>query len=251
MSGHSKWSTIKHKKAGKDARRGKLFTKLIREITVAAKAGGGDVKANPRLRLAVNNARGNSMPTDTINRAISKGVGGADGVEYEQVTYEGYGPSNIAVVVEALTDNRNRTAASLRTAFHKHNGNLGSTNTVMYMFARKGLLRIPKDATDEDKLTEIILEAGAEDLDTEGPDFVVTCPVEALEDVKAALERQSIAIRTSELAHVPQTKVMIDDKEKAEQVLGFLDILEEDDDVQNVFSNFDIPDSVLAELGGS
>ncbi|MBI3994048.1 MAG: YebC/PmpR family DNA-binding transcriptional regulator [Candidatus Lambdaproteobacteria bacterium] len=249
MSGHSKWSTIKHKKAGKDARRGKLFTKLIREITVAAKTGGGDVNANSRLRLAVNNARGNNMPTDTIKRAINKGIGGDDGQDYETVIYEGYGPNRIAVVVEALTDNRNRTIASLRTAFNKFDGTLGGPNTVLYMFDRKGVLRIPTSAIDEDRLTETILEAGAEDLDTDQADYVVTCPLEALEEVKAALEQHGIEIRTAELAQIPQTRVMIDDKEQAEQVLGFLELLEEDDDVQNVFSNFDLSDAVVAALG--
>ena len=249
MSGHSKWSTIKHKKAGKDARRGKLFTKLIREITVAAKTGGGDVNANSRLRLAVNNARGNNLPTDTIKRAINKGVGGDDGQNYELVTYEGYGPNHIAVVVEALTDNRNRTIASLRTVFNKYDSALGGPNTVLYMFDRKGVLRIPTSAIDEHKLTETILEAGAEDLDTDSSDYVVTCPLDTLEDVKAALEQQEIEIRTAELAQIPQTRVVIADKEQAEQVLGFLYLLEEDDDVQNVYTNFDISDAVMAELG--
>lgn len=251
MSGHSKWSSIKHKKAGKDARRGKLFTKLIREITVAAKAGGGDVNANSRLRLAVSNARGGNMPSDTIKRAIKKGEGGNDGADFELVTYEGYGPNNIAVVIEALTDNRNRTIASLRTAFNKYDGNLGAPNTVLYMFDRKVVLRVPTEAIGEDDLTELILEAGAEDLETVEDEFVVTAPTEAFETVKSALDSKSVEIRTSVLAHLPQTKVLIDDKEQAEKILGFLDVLEEDDDVQNVYTNFDIADSLVDELSGS
>ncbi len=248
MSGHSKWSSIKHKKAGKDAKRGKIFTKLIREITVAAKLGGSDPAANPRLRSAVQTARGQNMPTDTINRAITKGAGGNDGVDFEEVIYEGFGPSNIAVVIEALTDNRNRTIASIRTAFNKYNGNLGSPNSVLYMFDRKGTITIPKSAVDEDTLTEMVLEAGGEDLEAAGDDFLVIAAMEEFEQVKAELEKQELNITAAELAHLPQTKVLVEDREAAEMVLNFLDMLEEDDDVQKVFSNFDIDDTLLEEL---
>ena len=249
MSGHSKWSSIKHKKAATDAKRGKIFTKLIREITVAAKTGGADPGGNPRLRSAMQAARGQNMPMDTVNRAIKKGAGGADGVNYEEVIYEGFGPCNVAVVIQTLTDNRNRTIASIRGAFNKYNGNLGSTNTVLHMFERKGTILIPKSAVDEDTLTEWILDAGAEDLDVGMEDYLVTSAVEDFEAVKDALEQKNVQIREAELAQVPQTKTIISDREEAEKVMNFLDMLEEDDDVQKVYSNFDIDDAVLTELG--
>jgi len=250
MSGHSKWSSIKHKKAATDAKRGKIFTKLIREVTVAAKAGGGDPEANPRLRLAVDKARAQNMPNDTIQRAIKKGVGGNDGVEYEEVIYEGYGPSQIAVVIEALTDNRNRTAAAIRHTFTKFNGNLGATNSVQYMFDRKGTVTVPKEKVDEETLTEHILEGGAEDLEDQGDAFMVICPMENFEEVKAYLDQKGIDSESAELQRLPQTRVTVSEKEEAEKVLGFLDALEEDDDVQKVFSNFDIDEDVMAELAG-
>ena len=248
MSGHSKWSSIKHKKAAVDAKRGKIFTKLIREITVAAKRGGAELEANPRLRLAVNNARSQNMPGDTIQRAITKGAGGTDGADFEEVIYEGYGPNNIAVVIETLTDNRNRTVASLRFAFQKHNGNMGATNSVQYMFDRKGTLLISKEAIDEETLTEYILEAGAEDLEDQGDHFLVISPLESFETVKNFLEQKEVALAAADLQRLPQTRVVIDSKEEAEKVISFLDVLEEDDDVQKVFSNFDIDEATLQEL---
>ncbi len=248
MSGHSKWSSIKHKKGLKDARRGKLFTKLIREVTVAAKHGGGDPASNSRLRLAVQAARDQNMPLDTVNRAIARGAGGGDGIDYEEVIYEGYGPANVAVVIEALTDNRNRTVASLRQTFGKFNGNMGATNSVQFMFDRKGTLLISKDAIGEDQLTEHVLEVGAEDLDTSGEDYFVICAPEDFARVKTYLEEQGVPILSAELTRLPQTQVPIADKQQAEAVLNFLDMLEDDDDVQNVFANFDIDDAVLAEL---
>ena len=248
MSGHSKWSTIKHKKAAQDARRSKVFTKLIKEITVAAKLGGGDTDANPRLRAAVLNAKGNNMPMDTINRAIKKGTGGNDGVDFETVTYEGYGPNNVAIVVEALTDNRNRTIASVRTAFNKFNGTLGGPNTVLYMFDRKGVIDVEAGDVDEESMTDHVLEAGAEDLSVADGYYEVTCAVEDFDTVRNALEAQGLTIRASGLAHVPQARTLVDDKEQAEQVLGLLDMLEDDDDVQQVFTNFDMDDAVAAEL---
>lgn len=250
MSGHSKWSSIKHKKAATDAKRGKIFTKLIREVTVAAKAGGGDPEANPGLRLAVDKAKAQNMPNDTIARAIKKGVGGNDGVDYEEVIYKGYGPSNVAVVIEALTDNRNRTAAAIRFTFTKHNGNLGATNSVQYMFDRKGTLTIPKSQVDEETLTEHILEAGGEDLEDQGDSFMVICEMENFEGVKSYLEGKGIAAESTELQRLPQTRVTVSDKEEAEKVLGFFDALEDDDDVQKIFSNFDIDETLLAELAG-
>ena len=248
MSGHSKWSSIKHKKAAQDARRGKLFTKLIREVTVAARHGGGDPEANPRLRLAISQARGHNLPMDTINRAIAKGSGASEGEDYVEVIYEGYGPHNVAVVIEALTDNRNRTIASIRHTFGKHNGNLGATNSVQYMFERKGTLTVPKEGLDEDALTEYVLEGGGEDLEDQEDSFLVICPLEAFESLRSLLEEKGVTIGSAELQRLPQARVTLSSKEDAEKVLTFLEALEEDDDVQKVFSNLDIDEAILAEL---
>jgi YebC/PmpR family DNA-binding regulatory protein len=248
MSGHSKWSSIKHKKAAIDSKRGKVFTKLIREITSAARHGGGDPGANPRLRLALDRARASNMPNDTMQRAIDKGTGEGDEGNYEEVIYEGYGPARIAVVIEALTDNRNRTASSIRTAFTKHSGNLGSTNSVQYMFDRKGTFVIPKTAADEDTLTEYVLEAGAEDLEDDGDTWWVTCPLEAFDAVRSYFEAKGVPVESAELQRLPQNRVMIEDPEEATRVLSFVEALEDDDDVQRVFANFDIDEQLLAEL---
>jgi len=248
MSGHSKWSSIKHKKAAADSKRGKVFTKLIREITSAARQGGADPGANPRLRLAMDKARASNMPNDTVQRAISKGSGEDDGVNYEEVIYEGYGPASVAVVIEALTDNRNRTASTIRTAFTKANGNLGGTNSVQYMFDRKGTFAVRKDAMDEDTLTEHALEAGAENLADDGDTWLLTCPLEDFDAVRTALEEAGVPLDSAELQRLPQTRVTISNREDAEKVLTFLETLEEDDDVQKVFSNFDIDEQLLAEL---
>jgi YebC/PmpR family DNA-binding regulatory protein len=188
------------------------------------------------------------MPTDTIKRAVEKGAGGTSGADFEEVNYEGFGPCNVAVVIQALTDNRNRTIASIRIAFNKYNGNLGSTNSVLHMFDRKGTLLIPRDAVDEDTLTEWVLDAGAEDMESGQEDFLVTSSVEDFETVKSALEARNVEIREAELALIPQTKMIISDKEDAEKVMNFLELLEDDDDVQKVFSNFDVDDTVLTEL---
>jgi YebC/PmpR family DNA-binding regulatory protein len=249
MSGHSKWSSIKHKKAAVDAKRGKIFTKLIREITVAARIGGGDPEANPRLRLALDKARGQNLPNDTVRRAIAKGVGEEDGESYEEVIYEGYGPHRIAVVVEALTDNRNRTASSIRHTFTKFDGNLGSSNSVLYMFDHRGVLTVSADAIDEDTLTEYALEAGVEDLEREEDTYYLTCPFAQLGPVRAFLEGKEVPVESAELQRLPQMRVLIEDKEEAQKVLSFLETLEEDDDVQKVYSNLDLPEPLLAELG--
>jgi YebC/PmpR family DNA-binding regulatory protein len=248
MSGHSKWSKVKHFKGAVDAKRSKLFTKLVREVTAAAKRGGGDPDGNPRLRLAIAKAKASSLPSDTIQRAISKAVGGEDTVDYEEVIYEGYGPSSVAVVIEALTDNRNRTASTIRTAFTKYNGNLGGTNSVQYMFDRKGTFAVPKDAADEDTLTEYVLESGADDLEDDGDTWLITCALEQFDAVKSYLEGKGVPLDTAELQRLPQTYVTIKDREAAEKVLTFLEALEEDDDVQKVFANFDIDDKIMAEL---
>ena len=248
MSGHSKWSSIKHKKGAKDAKRGKIFPKLIREVTVAAKSGEADPAANPRLRTAIQAARSQNMPLDTVMRAVKKGAGGNDGVDYEEITYEGYGPYNAAVVVEALTDNRNRTASSIRATFTKYNGNLGSSNSVTFMFDRQGLILIDKAAIDETELTEHALEAGAEDLDASGDDFAVLTTINGLEPLKSYLEAKGIDYKEAQLIWAPQTKVVIDDKDHASKVLNFLEALEDDDDVQRVFTNFEIADSLLEQM---
>ena len=248
MSGHSKWSKVKHFKGAVDAKRSKLFTKLVREITMAAKRGGGDPDGNPRLRLAMNKAKAASVPNDTIQRAIGKGVGGNDGVDYEEVIYEGYGPARVAVVIEALTDNRNRTASAIRTAFTKANGSLAGTNSVQYMFDRKGTFSIPKSAIGEDALMEHVLEAGADDLEDDGEAWLVTCSLEAFDTVKSYLDGKGVPLESAELQRLPQTRVVITDAEEAQKVLNFLEVLEDDDDVQKVYTNFDIDEQVLAQL---
>ena len=250
MSGHSKWSTIKHRKAAQDAKRGKVFTKLIKELTIAARLGGSDLEANPRLRTAIANAKSQSMPKDNIDRAIKKGAGELDGAIYEEIIYEGYGPNNVAIIVEVMTDNRNRTIAFVRSSFKKCNGNLGSANSVQYMFDRLGSIMVDKSVIDEDRLTELILEAGAEDINTENPDTfqVITSPSD-FDTVRTYLEEMDVEMLNAELIWDPQTRIEIDDSKKAEQVIKLIDLLEEDDDVQSVHSNFDISENVLTELG--
>ena len=250
MSGHSKWSTIKHRKAAQDAKRGKAFTKLIKELTIAARMGGSELDANPRLRTAVANAKSQSMPKDNIDRAIKKGAGELDGAVYEEIIYEGYGPHNVAIIVEVMTDNRNRTIASVRHAFSKCNGNLGSANSVQYMFDRMGSIMIEKTVIEEDLLTDLILEAGADDINTENPDAfqIITSPVD-FDTVRSYLEEKEVAMLSAEVIWNPQNRVEIDDSKKAEQVIKLIDILEDDEDVNSVHSNFDISDNVMAELG--
>ena len=250
MSGHSKWSTIKHRKAAQDAKRGKAFTKLIKELTIAARMGGSELDANPRLRTAVANAKSQSMPKDNIDRAIKKGAGELDGAIYEEIIYEGYGPHNVAIIVEVMTDNRNRTIASVRHAFSKCNGNLGSANSVQYMFDRMGSIMIEKTVIEEDLLTDLILEAGADDINTENPDAfqIITSPAD-FDTVRSYLEEKEVAMLSAEVIWNPQNRVEIDDSKKAEQVIKLIDILEDDEDVNIVHSNFDISDNVMAELG--
>ncbi len=250
MSGHSKWSTIKHRKAAQDAKRGKAFTKLIKELTIAARMGGSELDANPRLRTAVANAKSQSMPKDNIDRAIKKGAGELDGAVYEEIIYEGYGPHNVAIIVEVMTDNRNRTIASVRHAFSKCNGNLGSANSVQYMFDRMGSIMIEKTVIEEDLLTDLILEAGADDIITENPDAfqIITSPVD-FDTVRSYLEEKEVTMLSAEVIWNPQNRVEIDDSKKAEQVIKLIDILEDDEDVNSVHSNFDISDNVMAELG--
>ena len=247
MSGHSKWSTIKHKKAAKDAKRGKIFTKLIKEITVAARLGGGDVKANPRLRTAVLAARAQSMPGDTIDRAIKKGTGELEGVHYEEVVYEGYGPGGVAVMVEVLTDNRNRTVAELRNVLDKCGGNLGTTGSVAWMFTKRGLVTIERAQVDEDKVMEVALEAGADDVTDSGDILEVLTAPDQFESVKDALEQAKITAASAEVTMMPSTTTSISGKQ-AEQMVRLLEALEDHDDVQRVSSNMDIAAEELEKL---
>jgi YebC/PmpR family DNA-binding regulatory protein len=246
VSGHSKWSTIKHKKGAADARRGKLFSKLSRAIMVAAKEGGADPASNLALQNAIEKARSYSMPKDNIERAVAKGAGdGDDGAIFETVVYEGYGPEGVAVLVEALTDNRNRTASEVRHLFAKHGGNLGATGAVAWQFERRGVVLVAADGVDEDELMLIAADAGAEDVDRDGSTFVVSAAPEALADVRAALEQAGFALDSVGLSMVPKTTVAIGDESTAKQVVRLVEGLEENDDVQDVYANFDIPEAVL------
>jgi YebC/PmpR family DNA-binding regulatory protein len=247
MSGHSKWSTIKHKKAAQDAKRGAMFTKVIKELTVAARIGGGDVDMNPRLRTAVLKAKAVNMPQDTMQRAIMKGTGELPGVNYEEITYEGYGPGGVAMIVTVLTDNRNRTVAEIRKIFSKSGGNLGESGCVAWMFQKKGLIVIDKDKVDEDELFTIALEAGAEDVRPADAMYEVITSVEDFEPVKQGITSKGIEPASSEVSLLPQTTVRLEGSQ-ARQLLKLMDELEEHDDVQNVYANFDIPDEVMAEV---
>jgi len=249
MSGHSKWSTIKHKKAAKDARRGKLFTKLIKEITVAARLG-GDIDANPRLRTAVNTARANSMPGENIERAIKKGTGELEGVHYEEVHYEGYGAGGVAIMVMVLTDNRNRTVSDLRRAFSKHGGNLGESGCVAWMFEKKGTLTVQRDTVDEERLLEVALEAGAEDVNESDRVFEVTTTPEQFDAVREALKAAEVAVADAEVGMVPKDTVSVTGA-NAEKALKLLEELEDHDDVQAVASNLDIPQEELERLSAA
>jgi YebC/PmpR family DNA-binding regulatory protein len=240
MSGHSKWSTIKHKKAAKDARKGKLFTKLIKEITVAARMGGGDINSNPRLRTAVITARANSMPGDNIDRAIKKGTGELEGVSYEEIQYEGYGPGGAAILAQVVTDNKNRTVSEIRRLFTKHGGNLGETGCVSWMFDKRGLLTVEKSAVDEDRLMSVALDAGAEDVKEDEGIFEVVTQPEDFETVKERLEQEKIAVASAQITMVPKNTVTVDQKH-VEQILKLTEELEDHDDVQSVSANFDIP----------
>ncbi len=248
MAGHSKWSQIKHKKSAQDAKRGKLFTKLIREIMVAARIGGGDPAGNPRLRAAIDAAKSANMPKDNIERAIKKGTGELEGVSYEEVTYEGYGPGGVAVLVEAMTDNRQRTVADVRHIFAKRGGNLGEPGSVAWMFEKKGVIVVEKEEIDEDKLMDIALEAGAEDLVDQGDTWEVHTDPQVYEAVKKAIEEAGISISQAKLDMVPQNLVEVTDPQVAEKILKLMDALEDNDDVQNVYANFDIPDEVLEKM---
>jgi len=247
MSGHSKWSTIKHKKAAKDAKRGKLFTKLIKEITVAARMGGGDINANPRLRTAVMTARTQSMPGDNIDRAIKKGTGELEGVTYEEIQYEGYGPGGAAIIAQVLTDNKNRTVSEIRRLFTKHGGNLGETGCVGWMFDKKGLITVEKSQIDEERLLGIVLDAGAEDVRDEDEFFEVVTQPEDFHAVKDRLDHEKVAVASAQVTLIPKTTVKVDAK-NVEQILKLTEELEDHDDVQNVSANFNIPAELMEKV---
>ncbi len=242
MSGHSKWATIKRKKAATDAARGKVFTKIIKEITIAARDGGGDPDANPRLRLAIQNAKGNNMPQDNITRAIKKGTGELEGVRYEEITYEGYAPHGIAMMIESVTDNKNRTVAELRHLISKNSGNLGESGSVAWMFERKGIITLEKKNVTEDDLMEIILDAGADDLDSSGEYFEVKTALENFEKVRKAIEDKGLAIENASLQFVAKDLVSVGGK-NADDIIRCIEAVEENDDVQNVYTNADFEES--------
>ncbi len=250
MAGHSKWANIKHRKARADAQKGKVFTKLAREITVAAKEGGDDINMNFRLRLAVQKAREANVPTENINRAIQRGAGGSDNDGLEQVMYEGYGPGGVAVLIQILTDNRNRTAPEIRNIFSRNDGSMGESGCVAWMFSRKGYITIDKveSLPTEDELMMLALEGGAEDFKEEENSYVITSEPEDFEALRGMLNDQQVLLSTSEVTMVPQNLVRIDNLEDASKVLRLLEALEDHEDVQNVYSNFDIPEEILQSV---
>ena len=246
MSGHSKWASIKHKKAATDVKKGKIFSKLAKEITISAKGGGGDLDANARLRLAVNKAKSVNMPADNIDRAIKKGTSELPGVSYEEISYEGYGPKGVAFIVEALTDNKNRTAAEIRNIFSKKGGNMAGPGSVSWMFTKKGFIMVKDSSADEDKVFTAALDSGAEDIKTESSLYEITTPIAAFEKVKNALDEASISVESAEITMIPSSSIKIEGDD-AKQVLALIDLLEDYEDVQNVYANFDIPDEFFKE----
>jgi YebC/PmpR family DNA-binding regulatory protein len=244
MSGHSKWHSIKHKKGAADAKRGKLFAVLIRQIEVAARAGGGDIESNATLRTMVQKARDNSVPTDTIQRAIKRGTGEEAGVVYESVTYEGYAPGGVAMIVQALTDNRNRTSAEVKNLFTRNGGSFAEPGAVSWQFERKGIVNVDRSA-DEDELTLIAADAGADDVQDNGDAWQVTTPPTELHAVRTAIEGAGVKIESADLSMIPTTTVELSEESQAKTVLRLMDALEDHDDVEAVYANFDIPDSVL------
>lgn len=245
MSGHSKWSTIKHKKGAADAKRGKVFTRIIKEMTVAARLGGGDIEGNPRLRAAVAEAKANNMPKENIERAVKRGTGELEGATYEEVTYEGYGPGGVAIMVEAMTDNTNRTTPEIRHIFEKYGGSFGTPGSVRFQFEKKGYFSVEKSAVSEDRLMELVLEAGADDLQTDDPDtYEIYTQPEAFENVRQALERGGVPTLEAKVGMIPANFVAVD-AAKSKAMLKLMEMLDDHDDVQNVWSNFDVPDELL------
>ncbi len=248
MSGHSKWAGIKHHKMAQDAKRGRAFTKLIREITIAARESGGNPEHNPRLRKAMDDARAANMPADNVKRALQRGTGELPGVIYEEVVYEGYGPAGVAVIVEATTDNKNRTTSEIRRLFTEYNGNLGESGCVSWMFKKKGYLTVEKNKIGEDELMSIVIDAGAEDVHTDDDDLyeVITIP-EEFEKIKKILEEKKISVSNAEITFFPQSYIKLDEK-KAETMLALMNALEEHEDVKNVYANFDIPKAIMEKV---
>jgi YebC/PmpR family DNA-binding regulatory protein len=248
MSGHNKWSTIKRKKGVADAKRGALFTKLIREITVAARAGGEDIESNPRLRTAVLKAKASNMPNDNIDRAIKKGTGNIEGAVYEEIRYEGYGPGGVAIMVDCITDNKNRTTPEIRTIFSKNGGNLGESGSVNYLFDRKGMIIIEAGKVTEDEVMEMLLDFDVEDIKTEEGNIIITTSPEGYDKVSDFLVKKNYNLLMNQLTYIPKTTVTLDEK-KAGQCLRIVELLEDQDDAQEVYSNYDIPDEIMAKLG--
>jgi len=248
MSGHSHWAGIKYKKAAIDAKRGRMWSKLARMIIVAAKAGGGDPAANLSLRYAIDKAKAANMPKDTIEKAIKKGTGEIEGASYEEVLYEGYGPAGVAIMVEALTDNRNRTTPEIKRLFEKHGGSLGTGGCVNWMFSKKGLITVSTAETGEEQLFEIALNAGADDMQNTGEVYEITCDPAAYEKLKERLKEKEIPTEVAEISMVPQSTVSVNDDKTAKKIISLMEDFEDHDDVQNTYANFDIPDEVLSEI---
>lgn len=247
MSGHSKWATTKRKKAAIDSKRGKIFTKITKEITVAAKIGGSDPDGNARLRTAILKAKEANMPADNIKKAVMKGTGELPGVTYEETTYEGYGPNGVAVFIEIMTDNKNRTVAEIRKTFTRHGGNMGEAGCVSWMFHKKGYIVVERSKADEDRLMSLVLDAGAEDMKSDNNNFEITTAPKDFEKIKEVLKQNNIEMTVSEITMVPQSYIKLDGKE-AEQMLKLMEELEDHDDVQNVYANFDIPEEIMAKV---
>ena len=245
MSGHSKWSTIKHKKGAADAKRGKIFTKVIKEITVAARIGGGDVDGNPRLRLAVQKAKEVNMPQENLIRAIKKGTGELEGVQYQEISYEGYGPGGVAIFMEVMTDNKNRTISELRAVLDKNGGNMGENGCVAWIFEKKGTITIMTPEKDEEELLELVMDAGGDDLQTVDDHYEITTSIETFESVRKAIENSGIKAQSAELTRIPQNMVNVEEK-NCKSLLRLMDMLEDHDDIQKVYSNFDITDELIA-----
>jgi YebC/PmpR family DNA-binding regulatory protein len=250
MGGHSHWAGIKHKKALVDAKKGKIFTKIIREITIAAKIGGADLNSNARLRKAVDDAKAANMPADNVKRAIMKGTGQLPGTVYEEITYEGYGPGSAAVIVECTTDNKNRTFSEIRKKFSDKGGSIGTSGSVSYMFNKQGLILVDKNAVSEEDLMNIAIEAGAEDIKTQPEGYEIITPMKAFDAVKSAIEAKGITPVSAELTMIPANEVEVKDAETASKILAMIESLEEHDDVKEVYSNYSIPEEILAQIEG-
>ena len=244
MSGHSKWSTIKHKKGAADAKRGKIFTKVIKEITVAARIGGGDVDGNPRLRLAVQKAKEVNMPQENLIRAIKKGTGELEGVQYQEISYEGYGPGGVAIFMEVMTDNKNRTIGELRAILDKNGGNMGENGCVAWIFEKKGTITIMTSEKDEEELLELVMDAGGDDLQTVDDYYEITTSVESFESVRKAIESSGLKVQSAQLTRIPQNTVNVEEK-NCKSLLRLMDMLEDHDDIQKLYSNFDITDELM------